>query len=116
MKRTWRYPRLVATYIHTYIARSVDNDMQQTTQSFHPERPPTRKLTPQDLGEIQAGYNWGSAHVVHTRELEGGGKGAAAAKGAPGHSLSNSNSNAGSRISASKGRSLTPKTAVVVAV
>eukprot|EP00752_Nemacystus_decipiens_P012126 g10751.t1 len=63
----------------------------------------------EDLGEIQAGYNWGPGHVVHTRELEGGGKGATAAKGAPGHSLShshsnsNGNGNAGSRISANRG-------------
>ncbi|CAN0187108.1 unnamed protein product [Pylaiella littoralis] len=64
----------------------------------------------EDLGEIQGGYNWGSAqHAVNTiksntstitrGDLEGGGKGGVA-KGGGSRNLSN----AGSRISANKGR------------
>lgn len=73
----------------------------------------TLEFTPsQDLGEIQGGYNWGSAqHAVNTinsntstitrGDLEGGGKGGVA-KGGGSRNLSN----AGSRISANKGRNV----------
>ena len=64
-------------------------------------------MPPQDLGEIQGGYNWGSAHAINAREFDGAGKGVAkgTAKGAAGHSLSNT----GSRIQANKGRNLAVK-------
>lgn len=72
--------------------------------------------TAQDLGEIQAGYNWNSAqhavNAIHSNtnsstitrggDLEGGGRGGVAKGGMGSHSLSN----AGSRISTNKGRNV----------